>query len=80
MPYAIVGGTSLALHGLPLRVKDLDIETDVAGAYRFAALFADHAVMPVALRESAFYRSHFGQFDFDGVQVDRSSHPRRGRR
>ena len=70
VPYTIVGGTSLALHGLPLRVKDLDIETDVAGVYRFAALFADHAVMPVALRESAFYRSHFGQFDFDGVQVE----------
>ena len=70
VPYAIVGGTSLALHGLPLRVKDLDIETDVAGAYRFAALFGENISMPVALRESAFYRSHFGQFDFDGVQVE----------
>ena len=69
-PYTVVGGTSLALHGLTLRVKDLDIETDVAGAYRFAALFADHTIMPVALRESAIYRSHFGQFDFDGVQVE----------
>ena len=70
VPYTIAGGTSLALHGLLIRVKDLDIEMDVAGAYRFAALFADHAVTPVALRESAFYRSHFGQFDFDGVQVE----------
>ncbi len=70
VPYAIVGGTSLALHGLPLRVKDLDIETDVAGAYRFAALFGAYISTPVALRESAFYRSHFGQFDFDGVQVE----------
>jgi len=69
-PYIVVGGTSLALHGLPLRVKDLDIETDVAGAYRFAALFTEHTIMPMALRESAFYRSHFGQYDFDGVQIE----------
>ena len=63
--YTVVGGTSLALHGLPLPVKDLDIETDPAGAYRFAELFAAHIVEPVALKESRSYRSHFGRFDFD---------------
>jgi S-adenosylmethionine-dependent methyltransferase len=68
--YTVVGGTSLALHGLPLPVKDLDIETDPGGAYRFEALFAAHVVEPVALRESRLYRSHFGRFDFDGVQVE----------
>ena len=68
--YTIVGGTSLALHGLPLPVKDLDIETDPEGAYRFAELFAAHIVEPVTLKESRCYRSHFGRFDFDGVQVE----------
>ena len=68
--YTVVGGTSLALHGLPLPVKDLDIETDSEGAYRFAALFEAHVVEPVMLRESRSYRSHFGKFDFDGVQVE----------
>ena len=68
--YAVVGGTSLALHGLPLPVKDLDIETDPEGAYRFAALFETHVVEPVALKEGRSYRSHFGRFDFDGVQVE----------
>jgi len=70
MRYTVVGGTSLALHGLPLPVKDIDIETDPDGAYRFAALFAPQAVEPVALREGHSYRSHFGQFNFDGVQVE----------
>jgi S-adenosylmethionine-dependent methyltransferase len=68
--YTVVGGTSLALHGLPLPVKDIDIETDPNGAYRFAALFAPHVVEPIALRESPSYRSHFGKFNFDGVQVE----------
>jgi ubiquinone/menaquinone biosynthesis C-methylase UbiE len=77
--YTVVGGTSPALHGVPLKVRDLDIETDVAGAYRFGELFAGQAVEPVALRESEAlrakpqgeaYRSYFGRFDFDGVPVE----------
>ncbi len=60
----------LALHGLPLKVKDIDIELDITGVYRFAELFADHVVEPVRWRESEIYRSHFGRFDFAGVQVE----------
>jgi hypothetical protein len=51
-------------------VNDLDIETDAEDAYRFQALFADHVVEPVALRENEVYRSHFGRFDFDGLAVE----------
>lgn len=68
--YKVVGGTSAALHGVPAPVKDIDIETDVRGAYRFQELFAGHAVESVALRESKTYRSHFGRFDFGGVIVE----------
>lgn len=68
--YKVVGGASVALHGVPLPVQDVDLETDATGAYRFQELFADHVVEPVALRESEQYRSHFGRFDFDGVQVE----------
>ena len=68
--YKVVGGASAALHGVPRPVRDLDIETDADGAYRFQVLFADQVVEPVALRESEVYRSHFGRFDFDGVAVE----------
>ncbi len=68
--YTVVGGGSLALHGLPLVVRDLDIETAAADAYRFGELFAGQVVAPVTLREGATYRSHFGRFDFDGVPVE----------
>ena len=50
--YKVVGGASAALHGVPVPVKDLDIETDTEGSYRFQTLFPDHIVGPVALRES----------------------------
>ncbi len=68
--YTVVGGASLALHGVPILVKDLDIETDVEGAYRFQELFAENTVETVALRESETYRSHFGRFEFAGVTVE----------
>lgn len=68
--YTLVGGASAALHGVPVPVNDLDIETDAEDAYRFQALFADHVVEPVALRENEIYRSHFGRFDLDGVAVE----------
>lgn len=70
IPYKVVGGTSAALHGIWLPVKDLDIETSVEGAYRFQELFAGNAVEPMRWSESEYYRSHFGRFLFDSVHVD----------
>ncbi len=70
IPYKVVGSASLALHGLPLIVGDIDIETSAADAYRVADLFADHLVMPVALRESPLYRSHLGHLEIAGVTVE----------
>ncbi len=65
-----VGGTALALHGLPIPVKDIDLDLDTAGIYRFGELFADHTVQPVGRSENVPYRSHFGRFDFDGLVVE----------
>jgi len=70
LAYAVVGGTAVALHGVPLPVKDLDLMMPAEDAYRFQALFADRVVEPVALRESEVYRSHLGRFDFDGLTVE----------
>jgi ubiquinone/menaquinone biosynthesis C-methylase UbiE len=70
LAYKVVGGASAALNGVPIPVKDLDLETNAEDAYRFQALFADHTIQPVALSESEVYRSHFGRFDFGGVIVE----------
>jgi S-adenosylmethionine-dependent methyltransferase len=68
--YKLVGGAAAALHGVPLPVRDLDLETDAEDAYRFQNIFSDYIVEPVILRENKVYRSHFGLFDFDGVAVE----------
>ncbi len=51
-------------------MKDIDLDLDTAGVYRFGELFADHAVQPVGRSENVPYRSHFGRFDFDGLVVE----------
>ena len=66
----VVGGTGLALRGLPVPVNDIDLEMAVEDTYRFEALFPENLVESVALQENAQYRSHFGRFDFDGIQVE----------
>ncbi len=68
--YRVVGGASAALHGVPLPVKDIDIETSSQKAYRFAELFPDNVVERPVLREGEAYRSVFGKFIFDGVIVE----------
>jgi S-adenosylmethionine-dependent methyltransferase len=70
VPYKIVGGTAIALHGVRVPVRDIDIETTTAGAYRFQELFSEQVVQPVGLSDNGSNRSHFGRFDFDGLSVE----------
>ncbi len=68
--YRVVGGAGLALRGLPIPVRDIDLEMTPADVYRFETLFADRVVERVAWSEGVEWRSHFGRFDFDGVTVE----------
>lgn len=68
--YRVVGGTALALRGLPVPVHDLDLEMSVADVYRFGDLFSPYALEPVAWRETADVRSHFGRFEIGGMVVE----------
>jgi SAM-dependent methyltransferase len=66
----VVGGASAALQGVPIAVRDIDLEMDAEGAYRFGELHAAHTVLPVSYREGETYRSHFGRFRFGAVVIE----------
>jgi ubiquinone/menaquinone biosynthesis C-methylase UbiE len=68
--FTISGGAALALHGIPIAVRDVDLITDRTGVYQFQELFSAQATEPVRYLESADYRSHFGRFAIDGVTVE----------
>ncbi len=70
MRYTVVGGACLALRGLPIRVKDVDIEMDAETFYRCVDLWAAHLVGTAGYSSSERYRSHFGRFLFGTTQVE----------
>jgi len=70
LAYTVVGGAALALHGLRVCVRDLDLEMSRWAVYQFQEAFAAQAVLPVAWRETETVRSHYGRFEIGGVQVD----------
>lgn len=68
--YRVVGGASLALRGLPVEVHDLDLEMDATSAYALMDHYADHTTLPLAWRENASIRSHFGHLEIDGFRIE----------
>jgi ubiquinone/menaquinone biosynthesis C-methylase UbiE len=70
IPFRVVGGTAAALHGVPVPVQDIDLEMSAADVYRFHDIYAAHTIEPPALQESDAYRSHFGRYELDGVQIE----------
>ncbi|MFM8321822.1 MAG: nucleotidyltransferase domain-containing protein, partial [Chloroflexota bacterium] len=71
LAYTLVGSASLAMNGVPLAVRDLDIQVTREGAYRFQELFAGETVIdPVELKESPAVRSYLGHFEIDGQLVE----------
>ncbi len=68
--YTLAGSANLALHGVPLLVKDLDFEMSLEDAGRFQERYASFTEVQVALRQDEHYRSYFGRFKIDGVAVE----------
>lgn len=68
--WVLVGSASLALQGVDIRPKDIDILTDQAGALRFNELFCDYVVSPVRFQRSTLFDSYFGTFTVLGIKVE----------
>ncbi len=68
--WVLVGSLSLALQGVELHPRDIDILTDKQGAYVFAQIFQAYTHKPVEFKQSTLFESHFGQFKIKGAPVD----------
>jgi hypothetical protein len=66
----VTGSLGFALHGIPVVVHDVDIQSDADGAYEIARRMTAYVTEPVALYESEVMRSHFGRLRVDGIQVE----------
>ena len=48
--WVLVGSINLALQGIKIRTKDIDILTDKKGAFKINKLFKEYEVEPVKLK------------------------------
>jgi len=68
--WALTGSLGLAIKGIPLTPHDIDIQTDRAGVYEFARIFADDLVQEPFFWETQHTQSWVAKFEMDGIQVE----------
>lgn len=70
LEWVLVGSTSLALQGVKVYPKDVDVLTGKDEAYEIAELLREYEVYPVSFKRSELFASHFGKFNVGGVLVE----------
>ena len=68
--WAVTGSLGFALQGVPVEPKDIDIQTDEAGAYEIERCFSEFTTKRVIFSSADRIRSHFGELMIDGIKVE----------
>lgn len=68
--WVIVASTSLALQGVDIEPKDIDILTDKEGAFQINILLKEYETKPVSFGRFDPFRSYFGKFEINGIGVE----------
>ncbi|MCX7801391.1 MAG: hypothetical protein N2313_00045 [Meiothermus ruber] len=69
--WAVSGSLALALHGLPVVPKDIDLQTDRLGAEQIALLLSEYLTHPPGLHLGVrLVRSYLAQFRIQGLEVE----------
>jgi hypothetical protein len=68
--WVLTGSLGLALHGIDVKVNDIDIQTDKSGAYEIERRFLRYMVRKVEFSTSEKIRSHFGEMNIDDIKVE----------
>ncbi len=68
--WAVFGSTNLLLRGMKVEPNDIDILTDVDGAYKIENLFPEYIIKKVSFSSNGKVESHWGGLGINGVKVD----------
>lgn len=66
----LTGSMGLALHGVPVKPNDIDLQTNEQGSYEIEKLFYKYSKIRVAYSCTDRIRSHFGSLDVNGMKVE----------
>lgn len=68
--WALTGSLGMALQGMPYSPRDVDVQTDAAGAIEIERRLAEFVARPLALKESPGMRSYMATLEIEGVEVE----------
>ncbi len=68
--YVIGGSTSLALQGIKVHPKDIDIFADKENAFKINNLLKEFEVKPMKFSSSEFVKSDIGEFKINNTKVE----------
>jgi hypothetical protein len=68
--WVLIGSTALAIHGVDVDVRDIDIKTDQESINKIGELLNEYAIETVHYKESEKFKSIYGLFNISGVQVE----------
>ncbi|HEY0605772.1 MAG TPA: hypothetical protein VGD58_22805 [Herpetosiphonaceae bacterium] len=70
IPWVVTGSCGLLLQGVPVTVRDIDLQTDQQGAYAIARLFAAEVARPIRQSHTDRIQSHFGALSLHTIEVE----------
>ncbi len=65
-----MGSTGLALQGVTIEPKDIDITISRENVERVQELLRDFCLQPIQYSSNGQFRSFFGKFDILGIKVE----------
>jgi hypothetical protein len=68
--WVVTGSFSFALQEVPVTPRDIDLQTDLAGALTIEQLLSKYVVQKVKFSTNEKMRSHFGELSINGVKVE----------
>jgi hypothetical protein len=68
--WRLVGSTNLALQGVAVQAKDIDIQIRKSDIDRTNVALHQYVKQPISYSETATFRSYFGRFEIAGIRVE----------
>ena len=68
--WTIVGSTALAIHGVDIKAKDIDIQTSRENADKMIGLLKEFVVEPMHHKSDGQFKSYYGKLMINGVGIE----------
>lgn len=68
--WKLIGSTNLALQGVEVTAKDIDLTTNAKDVYKIDTAFSKYSIEPAHRKETENFRSIYGLYKMSDIQVE----------